>query len=621
MTIETAQAGNWVAETFTNVDDYLALGGTSGGYVRFRDAFRNGDTVFYSAVDDDNNREAGTATFQDGRLVDRNVTAVLRSGVYEEGEALTPVNFIGTNRIVSGTFNQYAFEKLWSHVYNEDNPHNNPFGVPEAPADGKQYSRKNKSWSEIVALGTGAIPDAPVDGKIYGRENALWKEVYIDTTEFDEIVQDVEDKIQELDDKIEEIENGTINSAELNVSGDAVIAGSLKAGSYEETLSSVSDATTVEPYRIGNASLIGNQAVGYSSTPNGCIFVSSDGLAFISSHGNQNTNVGSGINSTAHELSGSSSNQNSSWSAAQINAKAGISGSVLRNLWVSQDGTKVAWWQEYSPDSTTWGRPIIFETSVPWQITDANMTLLSKGGGTQVSSPSGLWFSEDGTRAWTARTTVFGVTEYYLSVPWNWNSAIYVTDTGGSFTQDQGVYSIYFSPDGLTFMVTGTDSTDGQCIYKFELTTAYDLSTATKTDTFSGTATATLVNAPHFYDSGKQMVLTGGSSGWDTYTITQSVTTADLDCSAANTFELTLDTSLVIGFDNVPASGTSYACSLTVKQDATGGHSITWPSSVVWAGGEAPTLTADASAEDVFVFMTSDNGTTWYGFTSGQAFA
>ena len=182
MTIETAQAGNWVAETFTNVDDYLALGGTSGGYVRFRDAFKNGDTVFYSAVDDDNNREAGVATFQDGRLVDRNVTAVLRSGVYEEGESLPPVSFRGTNRIVSGTFNQYAFEKLWSHIYNEDNPHDNPFGVPEAPADGKQYGRKNESWSEIVALGEGAIPDAPVDGKIYGRENAQWKEVYIDVS-------------------------------------------------------------------------------------------------------------------------------------------------------------------------------------------------------------------------------------------------------------------------------------------------------------------------------------------------------------------------------------------------------------------------------------------------------
>jgi hypothetical protein len=253
MTIETAQAGNWVAETFTNVDDYLALGGTSGGYVRFRDAFRNGDTVFYSAVDDDNNREAGSATFQDGRLVDRNITAVLRSGVYEEGENLPPVNFRGTNRIVSGTFNQYAFEKLWAHIFNEDNPHNNPFGVPEAPADGKQYSRKNEGWSEIVALGTGAIPDAPVDGKLYGRENAQWTEVYIDTSEFDEIVQDIDDKIEELDNKLEEIENGTINSAELSVSGNAVIGGSTKSKTFIETVRDVR-------YQGGTATLQLDQA-------------------------------------------------------------------------------------------------------------------------------------------------------------------------------------------------------------------------------------------------------------------------------------------------------------------------------------------------------------------------
>jgi hypothetical protein len=239
MTIETAQAGNWVAETFTNVDDYLALGGTSGGYVRFRDAFKNGDTVFYSAVDDDNHREAGIATFQDGRLVDRKITSALRGGVYEEGESLTPVVFSGANRIVSGTFNQYAFEKLWSHIYNEDNPHENPVGVPEAPTDGKQYSRKDKNWSEIVALGTGAIPDAPVDNKIYGRENARWTEVVIDTTEFDQIVKELEDTIEELDGKIEEIENGTINSAELNVSGDAVIGGSTKSKVFVETVRDV----------------------------------------------------------------------------------------------------------------------------------------------------------------------------------------------------------------------------------------------------------------------------------------------------------------------------------------------------------------------------------------------
>ena len=256
MTIETAQAGNWVAETFTNVGDYLALGGTSGGYVRFRDAFKNGDTVFYSAVDDDNHREAGIATFQDGRLVDRKITSALRGGVYEEGETLTPVVFSGANRIVSGTFNQYAFERLWAHIYNEDNPHENPIGVPEAPTDGKQYSRKDKSWSEIVALGTGAIPDAPVDGKIYGRENARWTEVVIDTTEFDEIVQDIEDTL-------EEIQNGTSS-------------GYVKAGTFIETVREVrysAGAATLELDQANNFTMAftdtGPYMLGLSGAPSG----------------------------------------------------------------------------------------------------------------------------------------------------------------------------------------------------------------------------------------------------------------------------------------------------------------------------------------------------------------
>ena len=50
-------------------------------------------------------------------------------------------------------------------------------------------------------------------------------------------------------------------------------------------------------------------------------------------------------------------------------------------------------------------------------------------------------------------------------------------------------------------------------------------------------------------------------------------------------------------------------------------RAITWPNSVDWAGGTAPTLTATNDAVDIFVFMTIDGGTTYYGFTAGQAFA
>jgi len=60
--------------------------------------------------------------------------------------------------------------------------------------------------------------------------------------------------------------------------------------------------------------------------------------------------------------------------------------------------------------------------------------------------------------------------------------------------------------------------------------------------------------------------------------------------------------------------------SLKVVQDAgASGYTVTWPTSVDWPNATAPTLTATASAVDQFVFYTYDGGTTWYGFTAGQA--
>lgn len=103
-------------------------------------------------------------------------------------------------------------------------------------------------------------------------------------------------------------------------------------------------------------------------------------------------------------------------------------------------------------------------------------------------------------------------------------------------------------------------------------------------------------------------------------TSTSNATTAD--CHAGNTFSHTLTENTTFTFSNPPASGTAYAMSIEIIQDASAsGFSVTWPSSVDWPAATAPTLTATASAKDVFVFTTRDGGTTWYGFTAGQALA
>ena len=138
MTYESAKAGNWVAESFAVVGNDISLLGSSVGYTRFGDALSDGDTVFYSAFDDNNNREAGYATYSSGKLTDRVITATLKAGVYAEGENLPAVDFNGSNKTVAGTFNQVAFEELWGHIFDRENPHEViAEQVPQNPANGR----------------------------------------------------------------------------------------------------------------------------------------------------------------------------------------------------------------------------------------------------------------------------------------------------------------------------------------------------------------------------------------------------------------------------------------------------------------------------------------------------
>jgi hypothetical protein len=60
-------------------------------------------------------------------------------------------------------------------------------------------------------------------------------------------------------------------------------------------------------------------------------------------------------------------------------------------------------------------------------------------------------------------------------------------------------------------------------------------------------------------------------------------------------------------------SGKSFL--LLLKQDGTGGRTVTW-STVKWPGGTAPTITSAASKQDIFSFFA--DGTNWYGVTVSQ---
>lgn len=101
----------------------------------------------------------------------------------------------------------------------------------------------------------------------------------------------------------------------------------------------------------------------------------------------------------------------------------------------------------------------------------------------------------------------------------------------------------------------------------------------------------------------------------ETITVANTGTAYTVANTAASIFDLTLTGNCVLTYPPPTAGG---QFTLLLKQDATGSRTVTWPPTVRWAGGTAPTLTATAGRTDVVAFLA--DGTYWLGFVGGLNF-
>ena len=90
-------------------------------------------------------------------------------------------------------------------------------------------------------------------------------------------------------------------------------------------------------------------------------------------------------------------------------------------------------------------------------------------------------------------------------------------------------------------------------------------------------------------------------------------TLATVDVETANFFSATLGFACTFVFSNPCGNGDFGVFAMELTNG--GSDTVTWPASVDWAGGTAPTLTA--SGVDQLVFTTRDNGTNYLGFVAG----
>lgn len=228
----------------------------------------------------------------------------------------------------------------------------------------------------------------------------------------------------------------------------------------------------------------------------------------------------------------------------------------------------------------------------------------------QDTATTGTLFNSDGTKLYMLGAGTDAIYQYSLSTAYDVSTASYDSVSFSVSTQSTAPYGFRRSSDGTKFFVVGNGN-----VNMYTLSTAYDLSTASYTTAFDITGQDTLPYGVDFNSDGTKMFVVG-VAGDSVYQYSTAAYTQTLDLSTGHTFSFTPSGATTVSFTNPPASG--LATGFAVEVINTGGYAITWPSSVKWHLGTAPTATA---SKEVYTFITVDGGNTYYAKLAGSNIA
>ena len=178
-----------------------------------------------------------------------------------------------------------------------------------------------------------------------------------------------------------------------------------------------------------------------------------------------------------------------------------------------------------------------------------------------------------------------------------------ISDVAEDLVCDISGASVQLVYDGTTWAVYAQVGGNGGTVATLDGTQTLTNKTLAAT-TMSGTLSMAdnIISRPVLEDYAIQGSAIGNTGATQTF-----------DLSTANFFSATLDQNCTFTFSNPPASGDFGGFILELTNG--GAHTISYPSSVDFAGGTAPTLTA--SGVDQLVFTTRDGGTTYFALVAG----
>lgn len=146
-----------------------------------------------------------------------------------------------------------------------------------------------------------------------------------------------------------------------------------------------------------------------------------------------------------------------------------------------------------------------YNVSTAWEIqTLGANTFYNYSVSSKETAPNGIFFKPDGTKMYISGTSSDAVHEYSLSTAWRVSTASFV-QTFSVLAQVPQASGLFFSPDG-TKMYLGNSSTIGN-IYEYSLSVAWDIGTASFTQSANFSAQSTQWADVQFKPDGKKMYL------------------------------------------------------------------------------------------------------------------
>jgi hypothetical protein len=263
------------------------------------------------------------------------------------------------------------------------------------------------------------------------------------------------------------------------------------------------------------------------------------------------------------------------------------------------------------------------DLSTAWDLSTASYNNVSFSVASQNSNINDITLSPDGTKVFFVPSNDFRIYRYDLSTPWDLSTASYNQSSNAlnSNPQISEVYtfkSIQFKPDGSEVYLLTSD----KVLHKATLNTPWNLTTIAYSNVnvtlseitgtsenmkFNSDGTKIWVN-DYAASNGKIYEYSLGTA-YDITTLTYNqvyqtqhpyITSAHIDLNQGKMYITSIEP------DNI------YQYNISSAPSGNTTPTVTWPESITWETGSAPTLPA-LGQTDVLEFYTSDGGTTYYG--------